>query len=166
MGEADPSQGQNLRNLAAAIFAPPESLLDIAKCLYELLLILIILYILGNVLKDVLYKNVPENTRKRFLAKWLTVDIGLIVALTLAYIFGLWCLILPLVVALVISLGWTLTYSRHDSMRASVKSWYLVGSARAKSMLKEKEVPKEPKEPVGPIKKEVTGGVIVMGPKK
>ena len=32
-------------------------------------------------------------------------------------------------------------------MRASVKSWYLVGSARAKSVLKEIEEKEEKKEP-------------------
>ena len=39
VGEVKPSQGQNIRNLAAAIFAQPETLLDTVKCLYEFLLI-------------------------------------------------------------------------------------------------------------------------------
>src|SRR3989338_6727845 len=64
VGEAEPPQGQNLRNLAAAIFALPDNLLDIIKCSYEFLLVIIVLYILGNVLKDVLYKNIPENAKK------------------------------------------------------------------------------------------------------
>ncbi|MDO8569206.1 MAG: DUF5011 domain-containing protein [bacterium] len=136
VGELNPPQGQNLRNLAAAIFALPETLLDTVKCLYEFLLILIILYILGNVLKDVLYKNVLENALKRFVVKWLTIDVGIVVVLVVAYIMGWWCLVLPLLIALVIALAWTLSYSKHNSMRASVKSWYLVSAARAKSIFK------------------------------
>ncbi|MBI2673754.1 MAG: DUF11 domain-containing protein [Candidatus Zambryskibacteria bacterium] len=152
VGEAEPSQGQNLRNLAAAIFALPDNLLDIMKCSYEFLLVLIILYILGNVLKDVLYKNVSENARKRFFTKWLTIDVGTGLVIVVAYIIGWWCVILPLILTLILSLIWTFTYFRHNSIRASVKSWYLVGTARAKSVLKninikEDSEKKEPKEP-------------------
>ena len=51
------------------------------KCLYGLLLILIVLYIIGNVLKDVLYKDVPENRRKRFLIKWSLINLGVVAAI-------------------------------------------------------------------------------------
>ena len=142
-----PSQGQNIASIAGAIFAWPDTSMDGAKCLYALLLILIALYILGNVLESVLYKNVPENARKRFLTKWITIDIGLVLAIVLAYIFGWLCLILPLIIALILSLIWTSFYPEHKSLRASVKSWYLVSSARGKSMLKGPTVLKEtPKE--------------------
>ena len=140
-----PPQGQNINNLAAVIFAQPDTLLDAIKCLYWVLLILIVLYIMGNVLKDVLYKDVPENNRQRFLTKWFVIGIGLAVAVILALIFGWWCLVLPLILAIVVSLIWTSLYPEHKSMKTSVKSWYLVGSAKTKSILKKtKETQKEP----------------------
>ena len=139
VGEAEPPQGQNLRNLAAAIFALPDNLLDIIKCSYEFLLVIIVLYILGNVLKDVLYKNIPENAKKRFFTKWLTIDVGMGLAIVAAYMMRWWCIILPLMLALILSLIWTSTYSRHNSIRASIKSWYLVGSLRIKSIWKENQ---------------------------
>ncbi len=174
VGEARPSpQGQSLRNLAAAIFAPPETLLDTAKCLYWFILILVVLYIVASVLKNVLYKDVPENNRKRFLTKWLTIDIGLVICIIIALLLEEWCLILPLLIALVLSLVWTLSYPEHNSMRASVKSWYLVSLARIKSILKEnKGLPKtDPikEEPVmwniKSIQKESTPEVIFIEPK-
>src|SRR3989338_10899 len=139
VGEAEPPQGQNLRNLAAAIFALPDNLLDIIKCSYEFLLVIIVLYILGNVLKDVLYKNIPENAKKRFFTKWLTIDVGMGLAIVAAYMMRWWCVILPLMLALILSLIWTSTYSKHNSIRASIKSWYLVGSLRIKSIWKENQ---------------------------
>ncbi|OHA95818.1 MAG: hypothetical protein A3C70_00275 [Candidatus Zambryskibacteria bacterium RIFCSPHIGHO2_02_FULL_43_14] len=183
IGGASPLRGQILNNLATAIFAQPETLLDTIKCLYGLILILILLYIIGNVLQDILYKNIPPNTIKRFLAKWLTIDVGLVVSIVGAYMFGRWCLILPLLIAFIISLVWTLTYSKHNSMRASVKSWYLVGLARMKSILKEtKESPKIPitpikeglikrivkKEPAESVEEEIIKEteVIILGPEK
>ncbi|MDP3875101.1 MAG: peptidoglycan-binding domain-containing protein [bacterium] len=144
VGKVESSQGQNLRNLAAVLLAQPDTLGDIMKCLYGLLLILIVLYIIGSVLKDVLYKDVPENSRKRFLTKWFAINLGIVAAIILAYIFGWWCLVLPLIIALTICLVWMLLYPEHNSMKASAKSWYLVGSLRVKSILKkEKEAPKE-----------------------
>jgi len=127
---------QNFGNLVATVFTQPGNLLDTAKCLYWALLILLALYVLGSVLKNVFYENTPENDRKRFLVKGLTIDFGLILAFVLAYVFGWWCLLLPLLIVLIISLVWTVLYPEHNSMRASVKSWYLVGHARAKSILK------------------------------
>ncbi len=131
-----PNQGQIQPSLAAVLFAIPDNLLDKAKCLYLWLLIIFVLYILVTILSNVLYKDVPENKRKRFLTKWVTFDLGTILAIVLAYIFDWWCLILPLLITLIISLFWTSFYPEHNSIRASIKSWYLVGSARIKSMLK------------------------------
>ena len=59
---------------------------------------------------------------------------------------GWWCVILPLILALILSLIWTSTYSKHNSIRASVKSWYLVGTARTKSILKNIEGKNEQRE--------------------
>jgi len=160
VGVEEPDKGQNLGALAAVIFAPPGTSIEIFKCLYELILILVVLYILGSVLKNVLYKDLPENIRKRFVAKWITIDIGLIIAIVIAYIYEWWCLIFPLFVALLLALLWTLTYNKHNSMRASVKSWYIVILARTKSILKGKETPKVS------AKKEGTPEVIIIGPKK
>lgn len=140
------NQGQNYPNLAAAIFATSGNLSDIVKCVYWTLLILVVLYIIGNVLSDVLYKDLPENHRKSFLTKWLTVLIGLVAAIVLAYIFNWWCVILPLIVVLILSLVWTMLYPEHLSIRAFIKSWYLVGSLRLKSMMKG-SAPKEVKIP-------------------
>jgi hypothetical protein len=137
-----PSQGQNF-NLAAAIFSGPATVKDAFKCLYEFLLILIVLYILGTVLEDVLYKDKDKDAFKRFVTKWTTISIGLALAIVAIYIWKHWCLILPLLIALIISLIWIATYSKHDRIKSSAKSWNLVLSARAKSMLK-KDAPKSP----------------------
>ncbi|MEX2013648.1 MAG: hypothetical protein WD897_01915, partial [Parcubacteria group bacterium] len=147
-----PTQGQNLGNLAAVLFAPPETLLDTVKCLYEFLLILIVLYIVGTVLKNVLYKDIPANSRKRFLTKWFAINLGIIVAIIVAYALGYWCLILPLIIALIIGLVWMSLHPEHEAMKASVKSWYLVGFARGKSIIKGRE--------------KVPNNVIIIGPKK
>jgi len=136
VGTIEPTQGQNLRSLAATIFAQPENLSDTVKCLYGSLLILIVLYIMGNVLKDVLYKDVPENNRKRFLTKWLTIDISLIALIIASYLLGWWCLLFPLIVALLISLLWTSTYPKHNPIKSI-----------------EEEIPKETE-------------VIILGPEK
>jgi hypothetical protein len=126
-------KGQNLKNLAAAVFSIPNDLQGIMQCLYEWLLIIIVLYILGSVLKDVLYKDIPENVLKRFLTKWITISLGLIAAIVIAYILEEWCIILPLIIALIVSLIWMAIFPKHNSMRASAKSWYLVLNARSKS---------------------------------
>jgi hypothetical protein len=133
VGQITP-QGQNLSNLAAVIFAGPASLLQALQCIYEFLLILIVLYILGSVLEDVLIKDVPENVLKKFLVKWTTVSFGLTIAIIAAYVLGEWCLTLPLLIALIISLLWMALYPKHDSIVASTKSKYLIITARSKSL--------------------------------
>lgn len=157
-------KGESFNNLATAIFAAPETLMDMTKSLYGLAVLLVALYIIGNVLKDVLYKNdtVANIARKRFIAKWLVINAGLLVATVTAYFLG-WWFVLPLVVALIVSLIWTSIYPEHTSIRASFKSWYLVGSAWFKSTTSSganKEISIEP------IKNDSTEKVIVMGPKK
>lgn len=137
VGQVSPPQGQILNNLATAMFSTPVGLENILRCLYDLLLVLIVLYILVNVLEDVLYKKIVD-VRRRFLTKWATICVGLCIAIILAYIWGLWCLILPLLIALLISLAWIIVYPIHDKIKTSVKSWYLVLSARAKTILKKK----------------------------
>ncbi len=90
--------------------------------------------------------------------------------------------VLPLLIALLVFVFLAMSPSKRNSVRASIKSWYLVGSARVKSMLKEmKEVPKETtsfkeepirwsikKEPVKPIEEEIVKEteVIFIEPKK
>ena len=127
-------KGQNFSNAAAAIFALPTSLSGFMQCLYEWILILIVLYLIGSVLKDVLYEDKPENVLKRFMAKWITIVVGLVLAIIIAFILYLWCIILPLLIALILSAIWMTLYPRHDSIKASVKSWYLVLKARGKSV--------------------------------
>ena len=161
-----------VRGLAMAIVANPESLNDMAKSIYGLLVFVIALYVLGNVLKDVFYKNTPGNIRKRFLAKWLIIDVGLALAIVASFVFG-WWFILPLFILLVLSLFWTTLYPEHNSIRASVKSWYLVVAARLKSA--SKAVVEPAKEPVREtmvvpkkeaVEKASVEKIIVMGPKK
>jgi hypothetical protein len=113
------------------------------QCIYEFLLILIVLYIIGNVLKNVLYENVAGNERKRFLTKWATVNIGLVLALIGAYLLGEWCLILPLFIVLVAGLIWMLLLPKQNSLRASAKSWQMVLSGRAKTIMKNNETKEE-----------------------
>jgi len=76
-------------NLTAALFTWPDSGTELLKSLYELLLVLIVLYILGNVLESVLYKEQTTEGNKdvldtiasdRFKAKWWTIAAGLLVA--------------------------------------------------------------------------------------
>jgi len=132
VGQTSPPQGQIINNLATAVFSIPGDLANALTCLYDLLLILIVLYLLVNVLDDVLYKKIKDASKK-FLAKWTTACLGLCIAIILAYIWGLWCIILPLLIALIISLIWMIIYPIHDNIRNSVKSWYLVLHARIKS---------------------------------
>lgn len=110
-------KGQNATSTAAAIFAFPGTWLGFFQCLYELLLILVVLYILGSILKDVLYADVPENVLKRFMTKWLTMVVGLIVAIIVAWILKEWCLILPLIIALILALVWMLMYPKHTATK-------------------------------------------------
>ncbi|MFZ2048757.1 MAG: putative Ig domain-containing protein [Minisyncoccia bacterium] len=134
IGELSPPKGQNISNIATALFAFPTTMQGFMQCLYEWLLILIVLYFLGDVLKDVLYKESEENVLKKFIAKWTTIIMGLIVAIIVAFIMFEWCLIFPLVVALILSIIWVSIYPKHDSINAHIKSWYIVLRARGKSM--------------------------------
>lgn len=107
----DGSKGQ-ISNLTAALFSLPSSVSDWAKCLYEFVLIVVVLYLIGNVLKDVLYSDLPENEVKRFFAKWITIAVGLIVAIYAAYAVGQNYLLLPLVLTLIFVLIWMIFYPR------------------------------------------------------
>lgn len=170
-------KGQNFRSVAGLIFVVPDNLKDWGKCLYEFLIILIIVYIIGIALKNVLYNDEPKNIRKRFYTKWLAIDVSLVISLAVLSVKGWWCPILPIFVALIISIIWTLTYPKNNSFRASIKSWYLVSLARMKSKplpkkekvsdkeFFKKELPKK-EQPKETIKKTTIPDVIEMGPKK
>ncbi|MDB5194341.1 MAG: secreted agglutinin [Parcubacteria group bacterium] len=135
------SQGQNSTNLAAVLFAAPKTVMDGLQCLYEFLLILIVLYIIGSVLEDVLYKKEDLTAfRKRFYTKWTAISVGLIVAGIIAYILNEWCLILPLLIALVLSLAWMALYPKHNHIKDGARAWYLAMVTRAKSPFKKKTV--------------------------
>lgn len=116
-------KGQIKTGLAAALFTFPDTIKDKMQCFYEFALILIVLYIFGAVLKDVLYSDLPENASKRFLAKWITISVGLLAALILAYILSEFCLLLPLLLSLLFSLIWMAFYPKHGSIRSTTKSW-------------------------------------------
>jgi hypothetical protein len=124
------NKGQNsTTTLAAVLFAAPQSGIATLQCIYEFILILIVLYILGNVLEDVLYKKEdPLKARARFYAKWTTILIGLIAAGIVAYIVDEWCLILPLLVALIISLVWMALFPKHSGRLLGTKVWILPAS--------------------------------------
>ncbi|MEK7227507.1 MAG: peptidoglycan-binding domain-containing protein [Patescibacteria group bacterium] len=92
--------------LTAALFTWPDTGTDIVKCLYQFLLILIVLYILGSIMESVLYKDNPENILKKFYSKWATILIGLVLAFIGAYLLELWCLLLPLLLSLITSAIW------------------------------------------------------------
>lgn len=112
-----PAQGDVYTNgVASSIFSWPATAGEVMQCLYELLLILIVLYIIGSIMESVLYKgrfeggkSDRENVRKRFFAKWGAVAIGLVLALIGAYALQEWCLVLPLVVLILTTLAWTFT---------------------------------------------------------
>ncbi|MBX4189024.1 hypothetical protein KW785_00315 [Candidatus Parcubacteria bacterium] len=126
VGEATSTpKGQNIRGLAAAIFSMPKGVGNFFQCLWELLLILVVLYILASVLEDVLYSDLPENTKKRFFTKWVAVALGLLVAIAIAWALSEWCLILPFALALLISLITMALYPQ----RSAIKNWYSVKSA-------------------------------------
>ncbi len=134
IGEASPPKGQNISNIATALFAFPTTMQGFLQCLYEWLLILIVLYFLGDVLKDVLYKDEKENVLKKFIAKWTIIIVGLLAAIIIAFILYEWCLIFPLLVALILSIIWVSIYPKHESINTDIKSWYIVLRARGKSM--------------------------------
>jgi len=140
VGKTSPPKGQNLNNLAAAIFAGPPTLADALGCLYRFLILLIVLYIIADILADVLYKD-KQNVLKKFLFKWTTMCIGLIISIVLAYLLGFWCLILPLLIALICSIIWIAVFEKHESIKASFKSWSLVIDARVRSILKRNNLP-------------------------
>jgi len=136
------TRAQNASNLASVVFAQPGSWLEGARCAYQFVIILILLYILGNIIRSLFYKNIGPNQRKRFLIKWIVINVGLVASVPLAYVYEYWCLVLPFLVALLISLVWSILYPEHNSIRASVKSWYLVGAARIRSKNKNPKVKK------------------------
>ncbi len=102
------NKGQNLRNLASAILTTPDSLRDKLQCLYEFALILSVLYLLGAILKNVLYTDTSENVLKRFIVGWSTLVLGLLGAIAASYILNEYCLILPLIVVLIFSVAWVI----------------------------------------------------------
>jgi hypothetical protein len=88
-------------------------------------------------------------------------------------------LIPPLFIALMIFVFWAMSPSKRNSIRASIKSWYLVSLARGKSILKETPkkstmIKEEPikwhikKEPSELVEEEVIKEteVIILGPEK
>lgn len=113
-----------LSRLATAMFSWPDTAVETLQCLYELLLILIVLYILGNVLESVLYKDNRENVLKRFYTKWATMVVGLILAFFGAYILKEWCLLLPLLIAIIAEVLWVLFAPRNRVLRDSFNTWY------------------------------------------
>ncbi|OHA90451.1 MAG: hypothetical protein A3F53_01625 [Candidatus Zambryskibacteria bacterium RIFCSPHIGHO2_12_FULL_48_10] len=122
-------------NLTAALFTWPDSGTELLKSLYELLLVLIVLYILGNVLESVLYKEQTTEGNKdvldtiasdRFKAKWWTIAAGLLVAFGGAYYLERWYLLLPLLIALIATIAWILTRSKHEKLKAEVKKLVII----------------------------------------
>ncbi|HRH25816.1 MAG TPA: hypothetical protein PLD99_02655, partial [Parcubacteria group bacterium] len=108
---------------AAAVFSFPETLRDKMQCLYELALILFVLYILGSIVSDVLYKKGVEKSFKKFAYKWTTIVLGLTIAIILAFLLKEFCLLLPLIIALVLSLLWIAMYPKHDTVRTKLSSF-------------------------------------------
>lgn len=135
-GHSMAGAGDDPNGLAAALISWPTTARDTMQCLYELLLILIVLYILGNVLESVLYKDTPENVLKRFYTKWTTITVGLALSFLGAYMLKEWCLLLPLVIAFLASLAWMLTHSKHDKFKASATALYATSSSKARSMMR------------------------------
>jgi hypothetical protein len=134
VGEETPPKGQNIQNVGAAILAGPPNLLAGLQCFYQWLLILVIIYILGDIIKDVLYEDTVENVLNRFIAKWITIAASLILAIIVALALKDWCLIIPLSIMLAASIVWISLYWRHGSIRATIKSWYIVIAARSKTL--------------------------------
>ena len=118
------SNGQNIRELALALLATPEGLKDKLKCIYEVIVIIIVLYILGSFLRDVLYIQTRENALKRFLVKWVTISIGLAIAITISFYLGELCIVLPLALALLLSIIWMALYPKNLVIRSKVKSTF------------------------------------------
>jgi hypothetical protein len=128
------SKGQNKTGIMAALFTAPTSMMNALQCLYEFLLILIVLYILGSVLEDVLYKKEDLTAvKKRFYTKWTTIAVGLVVAFIIAYLLNEWCLLLPLVIALVLSLVWMILFPKHATLKGTAKSWKLTSATKVKT---------------------------------
>ncbi|MEK7148136.1 MAG: hypothetical protein AAB758_02460 [Patescibacteria group bacterium] len=72
----------------------------------ELILVIVVLYILGNVLENVLYKDNPENVFKRFYTKWGIITLGLILAFAGAYWLDKYALLLSLLIAFLACIVW------------------------------------------------------------
>lgn len=116
IGSVGADKGQNIHNLTSALFTFPSGVKETLQIIYEFILILIVLYIAGVVLKDVLYSDLPENVYKRFIAKWATIVLGLLIAIAVAYLVGEYALILPLLIVLIASTIWLALYNRHSKL--------------------------------------------------
>ncbi|MHB1330417.1 MAG: peptidoglycan-binding domain-containing protein [Minisyncoccota bacterium] len=116
------SQGQIFGQLTSILFSGPESLKDKMQCIYEFSIIIIVLYVLASVLRNVLYADVPHYKFKRFVTKWVTIILGLLGSIVGAYLLEEFCLLLPLLIALLLSLSWMILYPKHESMKSMIKS--------------------------------------------
>ncbi len=114
-----------IRQFAAAVLSFPETLRDKMQCLYEVVLILFVLYVLGSLLADVLYKKEIDKPYRRFGYKWFVIVVGLIVAVALAYLFGEFCLLLPLLIALLLSAVWIAVYPKHNSVKSRARRFHV-----------------------------------------
>lgn len=138
-GDKGQTSNKSPPGVLGAVFSSwPSNWSDFFECLYELLAIIIGLYIIGFVLNNVLYKGQGdgESVENRSFVTWLVYTLGFLLALIIAYVLGVWCIVLPLLVATIFSLIWFLASNKYGSLRASVKSWYLVIHARVKSIVR------------------------------
>lgn len=132
------SGGKDIKDgLAVALLAAPETFSDFMQCIYEFILILIVLYILGSVLEDVFIKDNKENVLKKFFTKWGIISVGLVAAFIGAYLLGEWCLLLPILIVLAASIIWMFFYPKHESIRTKTAAWQSSVSARTKKLLNE-----------------------------
>lgn len=142
IGTSTVSNGQNIekdndsfwRNAAAALFSWPSGTLNTLQCLYEFILILVVLYILGSVMESVLYKDVRENVRKRFRTKWATILIGLAVAFIGAALLKEYCLLLPLLIAFLVALGWSVLKDPQNPFLPVIKEDVIILGSEVKKV--------------------------------
>ncbi len=119
VGSEDKGQ---IRQFAAAVLSFPETLRDKMQCLYEVVLIIFVLYILGSILADVLYKKDIDKPYRRFGYKWFAIVVGLIAAIAIAFLLGEFCLLLPLLIALLLSVVWIAMYPKHEKVKSGARN--------------------------------------------
>ncbi len=99
----NPNDGTvNIGNLAAIVFAFPDSVNEAAICLGWFLLLLLLVYVVGTVLVNMLSRNDIVSDRRMRIRKVAVFIVGLVYTYIPALLFNEECLIVPITLAIIV----------------------------------------------------------------